>query len=95
MRKIGTIILILLLISTFVSCGFNDFNENNTTKEYSEVDEMSLLAFLNDNVSASNTLDEIIDVFEEMCNVPIEAGKEHTGQKSGPRRKAGHYEFHR
>lgn len=72
MRKIGTIILILLLISTFVSCGFNDFNENNTTKEYSEVDEMSLLVFLNDNVSASNTLDEIIDVFEEMCNVPIE-----------------------
>ena len=39
---------------------------------YNEVDYMFLLNFLNDNISASNTLDEIIDVFEEMCQTPIE-----------------------
>ena len=41
-------------------------------KEYSEVDEMSLLKFLNDNISANNTTDEIIDVFEKMCETPME-----------------------
>ena len=38
----------------------------------SEVDKMSLLNFLKDNISTNNTLDEIIDVFEEMCNTPIQ-----------------------
>ena len=33
---------------------------------------MFLLKFLNDNISESNTVDEIIDVFEEMCKTPIE-----------------------
>ena len=72
MRKIVTIILALLVLLTFVSCGFDDFDENDTPKEYSEVDEMSLLEFLNDNISANNTVDEIINVFEEMCKTPIE-----------------------
>ena len=72
MRKIVTIILALLVLLTFVSCGFDDFDENDTPKEYSEVDEMPLLEFLNDNISANNTVDEIINVFEEMCKTPIE-----------------------
>lgn len=33
---------------------------------------MDLLKFLNDRISANNTVDEIIDVFEEMCKIPIE-----------------------
>ena len=33
---------------------------------------MSLLKFLNDKISVRNTVDEIIDVFEEMCNTPIQ-----------------------
>ena len=33
---------------------------------------MSLLMFLKKNISINNTVDEIIDVFEEMCKTPIE-----------------------
>lgn len=33
---------------------------------------MSLLKFLKKNISINNTVDEIIDVFEEMCKTPIE-----------------------
>ena len=33
---------------------------------------MSLLEFLKDNISTNNTVDEIINVFEEMCKTPIE-----------------------
>lgn len=72
MKKIGIVILILFVLSTLVSCTFDGVNENNITKEYSEVDEVHLLEFLNDNISTSNTVDEIIDVFEEICKTPIE-----------------------
>ncbi len=33
---------------------------------------MSLLEYLQNNISANNSLDEIINVFEEMCKTPIE-----------------------
>lgn len=33
---------------------------------------MSLLEFLQNNISSHNTADEIINVFEEMCKTPIE-----------------------
>lgn len=33
---------------------------------------MSLLEFLQNNISSNNTVDEIINVFEEMCKTPIE-----------------------
>lgn len=33
---------------------------------------MQLLEYLKNNVSVSNTLDEIIDIFEKMCKAPIE-----------------------
>ena len=72
MRKIGIIILFLFVSMAFTACNFNDISENNTTKEYREVDGMSLLVFLKDRISASNTVDEIMDVFEEMCKTPIE-----------------------
>lgn len=72
MKKIGIIILFLLALLFLASCGLNDSKENAIIKEYSEVDEVPLLDFLNNNISASNTVDEIIDVFEEMCKTPIE-----------------------
>ena len=34
--------------------------------------DMPFLNFLNDKISINNTLDEIIDVFEEMSKMPIE-----------------------
>ena len=33
---------------------------------------MSLLEYLKNNISINNTLDEIINIFEEMCKTPIE-----------------------
>lgn len=33
---------------------------------------MSVLGCLKDNISTNNSLDEIINVFEEMCQTPIE-----------------------
>ena len=33
---------------------------------------MRLLEFLKNNISVSNTIDEIINIFEEMCKTPIE-----------------------
>ena len=72
MKKIGVFILILLVLLAFVSCSFGNFNENDMEKEYSKVDAMPLLDFLNDNISTNNTVDEVIDIFEEMCKTPIE-----------------------
>ena len=36
------------------------------------VEETALLTFLKERISETNTLDEIIDAFEEMCQTPIE-----------------------
>lgn len=33
---------------------------------------MELLEYLKNNISTSNSLDEIINIFEEMCKTPIE-----------------------
>ena len=38
----------------------------------SEVDAVILLDYLKDHISVNNTVDEIIDVFEQMCKTPIE-----------------------
>ena len=76
MKRVGALILSLLVLTAFASCDFNgfndDFNESSIVKEYSEVDEMPLLNFLKDNISSNDTLDEIIDTFEVMCQTPIE-----------------------
>jgi hypothetical protein len=60
------------LVLIFTSCDFNVYPAANETMMYSEVDEMALLEFLNNNISSDNTIDEIINVFEEMCKTPIE-----------------------
>ena len=36
------------------------------------MNNMRLLEFLKNNISVSNTIDEIINIFEEMCKTPIE-----------------------
>ena len=78
MKKSITVLLILILIFIFSGCGLNDdiiSNKNttlNTYKSDNEVDSVSLLNFLKDNISTDNTVDEIINVFEEMCKTPIE-----------------------
>ena len=78
MKKSITVALILILIFIFSGCSLNDdiiSNENttlNTYKSDNEVDSVSLLNFLKDNISTDNTVDEIINVFEEMCKTPVE-----------------------
>ena len=69
---------LITLIFIFSGCSLNDdiiSNENttlNTYKSDNEVDSVSLLNFLKDNISIDNTVDEIINVFEEMCKTPVE-----------------------
>ena len=78
MKKSITVALILILIFIFSGCSLNDdiiTNENTTLNSYksdNEVDRVSLLNFLKDNISTDNTVDEIINVFEEMCKTPVE-----------------------
>ena len=78
MKKSITVALILILIFIFSGCSLNDdiiSNENttlNTYKSDNEVDSVSFLNFLKDNISIDNTVDEIINVFEEMCKSPVE-----------------------
>ena len=72
MKKVLYVILISILVLIFTSCDFNVYPPANETMMYSEVDEMALLEFLNNNISSDNTIDEIINVFEEMCKTPIE-----------------------
>ena len=60
------------------SCSFdgdkvsNDYTTVNSEKSDGEAKGMSLLNFLKENISNDNTVDEIINVFEEMCKTPIE-----------------------
>ena len=72
MKTILTVIFAFTLVLRLASCDFGINSTLDTPKVYSEVDEMALLEFLNNNISAENTVDEIIDVFEEMCKTPIE-----------------------
>ena len=63
------------LISTSARARNIISNENatlNANKSDNEVDSVSLLNFLKDNISTDNTVDEIINVFEEMCKTPVE-----------------------
>ena len=72
MKRILAIILIFVFTLGLISCDFNTNSTLNTSEEYSAVDEIPLLEFLNNNISSKNTVDEIINVFEEMCKTPIE-----------------------
>ena len=72
LKKVLYAVLISVLVLIFTSCDFNVNPAANETMIYSEVDEIALLEFLNNNISSKNTVDEIINVFEEMCKTPIE-----------------------
>lgn len=78
MKKLIAVVLTLVLILIFSSCGFDEYtmsNENTTSNTYksdNEVSGMSLLNFLKENISTDNTVDEIINVFEEMCKTSVE-----------------------
>lgn len=50
----------------------NPSEEMIVPKDNSDMDQMALVSFLKERISENNTLDEIIDVFEEMCQTPIE-----------------------
>ena len=78
MKKSIAVVFVLILIFIFSGCGLNDdiISNKNTTlnanTSYNEVDSVSLLKFLKDNISTDNTVDDIINVFEEMCKTPVE-----------------------
>ena len=50
MKKVLYVILISILVLIFTSCDFNVYPAANETMMYSEVDEMALLEFLNNNI---------------------------------------------
>lgn len=78
MKKLIAIVSALVLVAIFNSCSFdgdkvsNDYTTVNSEKSDGEAKGMSLLNFLKENISNDNTVDEIINVFEEMCKTPIE-----------------------
>lgn len=71
-NRILSVIFAFVLVLSLGSCDFDINSSLDTPKVYSEVDDMALLDFLNENISKNNTVDEIIDVFEEMCRISIE-----------------------
>lgn len=69
MKRILILFLSLILIFVFSGCELGrNFNSNLN----GEVKNMELLEYLNNNISDENSLDEIINVFDEMCKTPIE-----------------------
>lgn len=66
-----TIIVILILVMTFTSCGYMAYTSPEEPEVYEKVDEMELLEFLQSNISTENSVDEIIDTFEKMCETPV------------------------
>ena len=69
MKKIAIFLLCLILIFGLFAC---NLNENTSLNVNHEVNNMELLEYLKSNVSINKSLDEIINVFEEMCKTPIE-----------------------
>lgn len=50
----------------------NDREKTDKVNLMNEVKTMDLLDFLKKNISSDNTIDEIMDVFQQMCKTPIE-----------------------
>jgi hypothetical protein len=69
MKKIAILLLSLMIAFVFSSC---ELNRNSSFNLNSEVENMELLGYLKNNISSKNSLDEIINTFEEMCKTPIE-----------------------
>ena len=70
-RKVSAL-LFLIIMSGLAACAFAPDIAADIPKSYVEVDGMALVDFLKKNISENSTVDEIIDVFEEMCETPIE-----------------------
>ncbi len=66
-----TIAVILSFLLSFSACGFIDTVSNDNSFN-DEGNNMPLLEYLKNNISTNNTLDEIINVFEEMCKTSVE-----------------------
>lgn len=71
MKRIFAIILTLFFLLWLTSCNFDINTVSNNTDSNCEDKDMTLLEFLKDNISTDNTIDEILDVFEEMCKTPV------------------------
>ena len=69
MKRIAAVILIMIISGLF-SFHFNSY-ASQACSVVNEEDEMDFLEFLNERISADNTVDEIMAVFEEMCKTPI------------------------
>ena len=65
------IIVILTSVMIFTSCGYVGYTEPDEPVVYEKIDEMKLLEFLQSNISLENSVDEIIDTFEKMCETPV------------------------
>ncbi|MDD6175166.1 MAG: hypothetical protein PUC59_05340 [Firmicutes bacterium] len=72
MKRICAVIITLFLILTFAACNLDQNTLLNKNNLNNEVSDMSLLEYLQNNITTNNTVDEIINVFEEMCKTPIE-----------------------
>ena len=70
-RKVFAL-LFLIIMSGLAACAFAPDIAADIPKSYVEVDGMALVDFLKKNISENSTVDEIIDVFAEMCETPIE-----------------------
>ena len=71
MKSIISVILVLAFALSFVVCDMKG-NIGPTVSEVSyDENQRALLEYLKSNISTDNTLDEIINVFEEMCEIPI------------------------
>ena len=72
MRKLIAILLVLVLTLSFAACDFDGYRNLTHFVTNNEVTGMDLLQYLENNISDNNTIDEIINIFEEMCKTPIE-----------------------
>lgn len=72
MKRISAVIITFFLFSVLSACSFDENTPLNKNDLTNEVSNMSQLEYLQNNISINNTVDEIIDVFEQMCNMPIE-----------------------
>jgi len=74
MKRFFCLISALLAFLSLFSCTTELTEDVSENYSYNDVDEIAMTEFLKNNISAKNTADEIIDVFEEMCEIPIEDG---------------------
>ena len=72
MKRIIAFVCLFTILFSINSCSFILGDTNGAYKEYTEVDSDALLEYLRDNIEAESTVDEVIDVFSQMCDTHIE-----------------------